>query len=109
MGNVPPQNPFTNAMFTVDPSGSDPLMQPGGGADINLDAMLDIDSFGGGGPGDASNLDLSNTGSNQNDTTMTDLDHFFDMSADSNTGFDDSTFNDIDYMAGDFANFESFE
>lgn len=95
-----PQNPFTNATFTVDSTNNDQLMQ-------TMDMpVFDIDNFGAGGPGDPANM--GNGADEGNDTTMGDLDHFFDdIPGDSNERIDDSTFNNIDdYMSTDFTNFD---
>lgn len=75
-------------------------MQSAGG-DINMDMPgMDLDSFGTGASGDAGS----------NDTTMDDLDHFFDMGGGDNTNADAGTsdFNQMDeYMNSDF-DFETF-
>lgn len=95
-----PQNTFTNATFTVDSSNSDQLMQ-------NMDMpIFDMDNFGAGGPGDPANM--GDEGNEGDDTTMGDLDHFFDnLPADSGENIDDSTFTNIDdYMNTDFSNFD---
>lgn len=97
------QNPFTNATFTLDPTNTDAMMQSGGG-DTNLDMpMIDMDTFGTVAPGEG---DMAN-----NDTTMDDLDHFFDLGGadDSNTNAETSDFNNIDdYMNSNF-DFDGFE
>lgn len=97
------QIPFTNATFTLDPTNHDAMM-PSGGGDTNLDMpMIDMDTFGTGGSG--SQGDAGN-----NDTTMDDLDHFFDLGVDNSNNNNDSTdFNNIDdYMNGNF-DFDGFE
>lgn len=43
-----------------------------------------------------------------NDSTMGDLDHFFDMGGDSNTSFDDNFNNIDDYINDDFT-FDTFQ
>ncbi|PSS03767.1 hypothetical protein BD289DRAFT_420150 [Coniella lustricola] len=106
---IPPQNPFTNATFTVDPSNNENGMQPGA-ANIDLDAILDMDSFGAGGPGDPANMDVS--ANQSNDTAMDDLDHFFDMEPSTSSNFDDANFGPMDsYMdiSNDFDTFQGFE
>lgn len=96
MNNVPH---FTNATFTLGPTHNEPTMQSSGG-DINLDMPgMDLD-FGAGGSGDAGG----------NDTTMDDLDHFFDMGGGetSNADAETSNFNQMDeYMNSDF-DFDTF-
>lgn len=117
--NLAPQSTFTNATFTVDPSNNDLLMQPSSnGQDLNLDMpMLDMDSFGnsgasGSGPAETANMDISaaqNSNSKDNDdSTMTDLDHFFDMGGDTSTSFDDNFNNMDDYINNDFT-FDTFQ
>lgn len=99
----PPQQPttsvphFTNATFTLGPTNNEPMMQSGGG-DSSLDMpMMDMD-FGTGAQGDSAN----------NDSTMDDLDHFFDMDpGTSNANAETSDFNNIDDYS-DF-NFDSYE
>lgn len=118
--NSAPQSTFTNATFTVDPSNNDLSIQSSAGQDIGLDMpMIDIDSFGnsgppGGGPAETANMDMptnQNDNSNNkdnNDSTMTDLDHFFDMGGDTNTSFDDNFNNIDDYINNDFT-FDTFQ
>lgn len=100
--NVPgPQNSFTNATFTIaDPATND---QSGSG-DMDMGMpVFDMENFGTGGPEDpASGHD------DVNDTTMGDLDHFFELSGDPNTNIDDSSFNMDSYMDTEFTNFDSF-
>lgn len=84
-------------------------MQPSAG-NIDLDAMLDMDSFGAGGPGDPANMDVSTN--QNNDTAMGDLDHFFDMDAGTSSNFDDANFGNMDtYMdiSNDFDSFQGLE
>lgn len=99
----PTQNPFTNATFTLDPTNNDTTISLGG-EDANLDMpMIDMDTFGTGASG-------SQGDTGHNDTTMDDLDHFFDLGGDnSNNNADSSDFNNIDdYMNGNF-DFDGFE
>lgn len=94
-------NTFTNATFTVDATNNDQLMQ-------NMDlTAFDIESFGADGPGDPANMgDGLDEG---NDATMSDLDHFFDLTGDSNDNADDSTFTNMgDYISDEFANFDNY-
>lgn len=80
---------FTNATFTLDPMNHSSMVQKGG-VDNSLDIpMGEMDAFG---PGDAAN----------NDATMDDLDHFFDIDDTSNANDGTSDFNDADYMNSDF-------
>lgn len=67
--------------------------------------VFDMDNFGAGGPGDPANM--GNGAGENNDTTMGDLDHFFDLPGDSNENADNSNFSNIDdYMSTDFTNFD---
>lgn len=84
--------------------------------------ILDMDSFGnsdasGSGPAETANMDMpmnqnsknnSNNNKDNNDSTMADLDHFFDMGGDSNTSFDDNFNNIDDYINNDFT-FDTFQ
>lgn len=94
-------NTFTNATFTVDATNNDQLMQ-------NMDlSAFDMDNFGAGGPGDPANM--GDALDEANDATMSDLDHFFNLTGDSNENADDSTFTNIgDYMGDEFANFGDY-
>lgn len=97
------QNPFTNATFTLDSTNSDTIGQPGNSS-IDLDSMLD--SFGAGGPEDPANMDQNN------DTTMSDLDHFFDMDGGGSSNFDDANFSNTNNymdMTDDFESFSAFK
>lgn len=116
-----PKPTFTSATFTVDPTNNDVLMQPSGGQDVGMDVpMLDMDSFGKSGasargPAETANMEMptnQNSSSSHNkannDSTMGDLDHFFDMGGDSNTSFDDNFNNIDDYINDDFT-FDTFQ
>lgn len=68
--------------------------------------VFDMDNFGAGGPGDPANM--GNGTDEGNDTTIGDLDHFFDnLPGDSNENADGSNFNSMDdYMSTEFTNFD---
>lgn len=108
----PAHNPFTNATFTLDPVNNDPQMQPAG-QDTNIDltafdnAPVGLDNLDLGGPAPVGNTEpVNNTAGN--DTSMDDLDHFFDLGEESNTNFDDNFNSMNEFMNDDFA-FDTFE
>ena len=105
------QNPFTNATFTLDPMNSDIQLQPG-----SQEAPMDLTGFDSSASLDGLGLDRRASGVNAepasndagNDSTMDDLDHFFDLGSSSNTNFDEN-FNDMaQFMTDDFT-FDTFE
>lgn len=119
--NPPPApNPFTNATFTLDPVNNEPPMQPAA-QDTTMDltgfdnTTGNLDNLGLGGPGPGGNTEPINNNTNTgNDTSMDDLDRFFDLGEESNTNFDDN-FNSMnsmnsmnEFMNDDFA-FDTFE
>ncbi|KAI3398473.1 hypothetical protein diail_9154 [Diaporthe ilicicola] len=111
--NPPPtNNPFTNATFTLDPVNNEPQMQSAG-----QDTTMDLtgfdstpggpDNLGLGGPAPVGNAEpVNNTAGN--DTSMDDLDHFFDLGGESNSNFDDNFNSMNEFMNDDFA-FDTFE
>lgn len=115
--NPPPaHNPFTNATFTLDPVNNEPPAQPAA-QDITMDltnfdsAAGGLDNLGLGGPGLGGNSQPVNNNANaENDTSIDDLDRFFDLGEES-TNFDDN-FNSMnsmnEFMNDDFA-FDTFE
>ncbi|KAJ0118300.1 hypothetical protein J7T55_009083 [Diaporthe amygdali] len=113
--NPPPaSNPFTNATFTLDPVNNEPQVQTGG-----QDTAMDLTGFdttsGGldnldlGGPIPGGNTEpVTNNNNVGNDTSMDDLDHFFDLGEESTTNFDDNFNSMNEFMNDDFA-FDTFE
>ncbi|KAG8165993.1 hypothetical protein KVR01_004545 [Diaporthe batatas] len=130
-------NPFTNATFTLDPGNNEAPMEPAA-QDTTMDltsfdnTASGLDTLGLGGSGSIVSTDsISNNNNNGssnsnnnhnnntggNDTSMDDLDRFFDLGGESNTNFDDN-FNSInsmnsmnsmnEFMNDDFA-FDTFE
>ena len=116
--NPPPaHNPFTNATFTLDPVNNEPPVEPAA-QDTTMDLTSfdntagSLDNLGLGGPVTVGNSEPVNNNTNAgNDTSMDDLDHFFDLGGESNTNFDDN-FNSMnsmnEFMDDDFA-FDTFE
>ncbi|KUI60558.1 hypothetical protein VP1G_07723 [Cytospora mali] len=123
--NVPtPQNPFTSATFTLDPTNSDLQMQPGS-QDVPMDLTgfdesAGLDGLGLEGAAPAANAEAPSSSNNNNnnnnnssnsnagnDSSVDDLDHFFDLGGSSNANFDEN-FNISEFMNNDFA-FDTFE
>lgn len=117
--NPPPpaHNPFTNATFTLDPVNNDLPAQPAAQDTIMDLTSFDntaggLDSLGLGGPAPGGNSEPVNNNTNPvNDTSMDDLDRFFDLGEETSTNFDDN-FNSMnsmnEFMNDDFA-FDTFE
>jgi hypothetical protein len=113
----PAHNSFTNATFTLDPVNNEPQAEPAA-QDVTMDltsfdnTASGLDNLGLGGQVSVGNTDpVSNNNNSKNDTSMDDLDRFFDLSGESNTNFDDN-FNSMnsmnEFMNDDFA-FDTFE